>query len=99
MEKRRKNHKNSKQIKSISGWENNGNGTNTSGFAGLPGGCRNIDGSFCGIGTFTAFWSSSEESSIHAKDFSLLAGYFSSGFHSCSSSNKRNGFSVRCLKD
>ena len=87
------------KMKSITGWDEDGNGINTIGFNAFPGGCRNIDGSFCGIGTFTAFWSSSEESSIHAKDFSLLAGYFSSGFNSCSSSNKRNGFSVRCLKD
>jgi uncharacterized protein (TIGR02145 family) len=30
------------KMKSQSGWKNNGNGTNASGFAGLPGGCRGV---------------------------------------------------------
>jgi len=34
------------QLKSTSGWNNNGNGTNNSGFSGFPGGYRFIDGNF-----------------------------------------------------
>ena len=57
------------KMKSTSGWENNGNGNNTSGFAGLPGDCCYVNGNFDAIGGFTHYlgvsgcwWSSSEGS-------------------------------------
>ena len=48
------------KMKSTSGWENNGNGTNKSGFAGLPGGYRTNVGYFYYIGANGYWWSSSE---------------------------------------
>jgi uncharacterized protein (TIGR02145 family) len=48
------------KLKSTSGWNNNGNGTNESGFSGLPGGNRNFDGNFYGIGEVGDLWSSSQ---------------------------------------
>ena len=54
----------SKKMKSTSGWKNNGNGTNSSGFLGLPGGFRYCDGDYYttyynGVGDKGEWWSSS----------------------------------------
>ena len=76
-----------------SGWSN---GTNTSGFAGLPGGCRNDGGDFYDIGANGSWWSSSENDSILAW-YSFLTN-FDGSVTSCTS-DKQSGFSVRCLRD
>jgi len=47
------------QMKLDSGWSNNGNGTNSSGFSGLPGGFRYSSGSFGNPGIDGGWWSSS----------------------------------------
>jgi uncharacterized protein (TIGR02145 family) len=47
------------QMKLDSGWGNNGNGTNSSGFSGLPGGFRYSSGSFGNPGIDGGWWSSS----------------------------------------
>ena len=84
------------KMKSSSGWQYNGNGTNTSGFAGLPGGCRNSNGNFYYIGADGYWWSSSESSADDAwcRDLNDDPGTVSRG-----SNDKRDGFSVRCLRD
>ena len=84
------------KMKSTTGWNNPGNGTNTSGFAGLPGGFRNYNGSFFDIGTFGGWWSSSEGSTDSAW-YRNLSSYYGSVFSY--SNYKRNGLSVRCLRD
>jgi uncharacterized protein (TIGR02145 family) len=48
------------KMKSSSGWKNNSNGTNTTGFAGLPGGYRYDYGYFFNVGAHGYWWSSSE---------------------------------------
>src|SRR5665811_1655414 len=51
------------KMKSTSGWESNGNGTNVSGFAGLPGGYRTYRtnyGPFTNVGNYGYWWSSTE---------------------------------------
>jgi uncharacterized protein (TIGR02145 family) len=53
-----------KKMKSSSGWNHNGNGTNSSGFAGLPGGCRFYDGSFGNVGSIGCWWSASERNVV-----------------------------------
>lgn len=70
--------------------------TNTSGFTALPSGIRYFDGSFTAIQFYTGFWSSSESGTedkwflgLYYKDASLLFG----------SVHKKNGLSVRCVKD
>jgi uncharacterized protein (TIGR02145 family) len=85
-----------KKMKSISCWENNSNGTNTLGFSERPGGCRNNDGSFSSIGANGYWWSSSEASTNDA--WTIALGLVS-GFVFSYSYDKRNGYSVRCLKD
>ena len=84
------------EMKSTSNWKEDGNGRNTSGFAGLPGGCRNDYGSFGDVGAFGNWWSSSENGTYYAWYRTL---YYSSGFVGRVGSNKLFGFSVRCLRD
>src|ERR1035437_5349172 len=54
------------KLKSTRGWESNGNGTNVSGFAGLPGGYRNDAGAFSDVGNVGFWWSSSESNTTKA---------------------------------
>ena len=46
-------------MKTDYGWSSDGNGTNSSGFAGLPGGYRNWNGYFLNAGRNGIWWSSS----------------------------------------
>jgi len=48
------------RLKSTTGWEGNGSGTNESGFNVLPGGFRSGDGSFKSINMFTYFWTNDQ---------------------------------------
>jgi len=85
------------KMKSTSGWQNNGNGNNTSGFAGLPGGLRDYPSArFIDIGGYAKWWSSSEYNSLSSSGRIIF--YSSEG---CKKNYwlKINGFSVRCLKD
>ena len=92
------------KMKSTSGWkenfrrnDRNGNGTNTSGFEGLPVGCRlNNVYNVQGIGEGSFWWSSSESSPANAWYRNL--GYLSDGVLR-NNYDKHMGFSVRCLKD
>jgi len=84
------------KMKSKSGWEGNGNGTNSSGFSGLPGGYRYYNGAFNAIGSLGYWWSSTEDDTSNAWFRGL--GYYS-GYVSRVSYYKRDGFSVRCLRD
>jgi len=89
------------KMKSTSGWEKgnlrnrDGNGTNSSGFSGLPGGFRYSDGAFGSIGGFGFWWSSTEGDTFLAWYRSL---FYNDGIVLRSSLNKV-GFSVRCLRD
>ena len=87
------------KMKSTSGWQNNGNygnGTNTSGFTGLPGGCRYNNGNFYTIGALGNWWSSSEYDTYNARyrDLNNNNGNVYRYYN-----DKQNGFSVRCLRD
>jgi uncharacterized protein (TIGR02145 family) len=84
------------KMKSTSNWEHNGNGTNESGFTGLPGGGRNVFGSFSSAGYFGDLWSSTEIKAHYASNYCL--GYiFSSVLYNYI--YKGNGCSVRCVRD
>ena len=84
------------KMKSTSGWYNNGNGTNSSGFTALPGGYCDISGSFIGLGDSDLWWSLSESSGTSAWYRGLHYNYdqVGRGYY-----NKAHGFSVRCLKN
>ena len=84
------------QMKTGYGWYNGGNGTNSSGFSGLPGGGRYYYfGYFGDAGSFGNWWSSSPNGS------SEWYRGLSSGNGSVSrfSGDRRSGFSVRCVQD
>ena len=68
----------------------------TSGFTALPGGYRGSGGGYYGMGNHGSFWSSTESGSDLA--WSRLLHYVSSGVDR-GNYYKRNGFSVRCLRD
>jgi uncharacterized protein (TIGR02145 family) len=82
-------------MKTAYGWYNGGNGTNSSGFSGLPGGFRNSNGSFGSAG-YDGFWWSSSPNGSGAWFRSLGYSYENV---SRPSSNLRDGFSVRCVRD
>jgi uncharacterized protein (TIGR02145 family) len=70
--------------------------TNSSGFAGLPGGSRDSFGSFYGIGLNGDWWSSTEYDTTLAW-YRYLYSYDSSVVKS--GNNETSGSSVRCLRD
>jgi uncharacterized protein (TIGR02145 family) len=78
-------------------WESpNTDATNESGFSGLPGGYRDGNGNFIGVGYYGYWWSSSEFDT----DYAWLRNLFNNfGYASSYSDYKQNGFSVRCLRD
>ena len=86
------------QMKTTYGWYNGGNGTNSSGFSGLPGGDRDLNGNFGTAGRHGYWWSSSPFGSSGASavlrylnfDNEDSYRYFTDG---------RFGFSVRCVRD
>jgi len=82
------------KMKSTSGWNDNGNGTNSSGFTGLPGGY--YSDSYSLVGDNSNWWTSSEASSSLA---------WQRGFNNLNSKilrfdpSKNFRLSVRCIKD
>ena len=84
------------KMKSTSGWNDNGNGTNSSGFSGLPGSYRDYDGNFSFVGKYGYWWSASEANETDAWN-RLLGDNYSDLLRSAS--YKRYGFSVRCVRD
>jgi len=85
------------KMKSSSGWSENGNGNNISGFSGLPGGCRSSYGSFYDVGSTGSWWSASEDGETDA--WTRRLHYFYSYLVRYSSFFKMYGFSVRCVED
>jgi uncharacterized protein (TIGR02145 family) len=87
------------KMKSSYGWKDNGNGSNNSGFNGLPGGYRSYaNGYFSGVGNLGYWWSSTEFNTVSAwtRDLYYLNG---DGSADRDDNPKGDGFSVRCLRD
>jgi uncharacterized protein (TIGR02145 family) len=89
-----------KKMKSTSGWNKNGNGTNESGFSGLPGG--SCFGNFHDIGNYGYWWSSTENFSDFTTPREMIfprhLGINSDDLKSYGGT-KEPGYSVRCVKD
>ena len=81
------------KLSSSSGWEDSLNGTNESGFSGLPGGYRFFKGKFNYLGSWGCWWSSSSVGIVAARSFNLH-GDAGTGVQGSGS-----GLSVRCLRD
>jgi uncharacterized protein (TIGR02145 family) len=83
-------------MKSITGWENSGNGTNKSGFQGFPGGHCLFDGRFEDIGKGCYWWSATTTDFNSA--FACIIGSINNMVNIFPEEVPR-GLSVRCLRD
>jgi len=91
------------KMKANFGWNNNGNGTNSSGFTALPAGNR-LGGTFDDLGETTRYWSTTEYVNITHFAFSrtLDCNHSEVGWFNCNhyyGFPKDFGLSVRCVKD
>jgi uncharacterized protein (TIGR02145 family) len=82
------------KMKNSTGWTDGNNGSNISGFTGLPGGYRIENGLFKNMGSIGVWWTTSEGKNLTSYDFYLLQG----SNLDRSSSPRQRGESVRCLK-
>ena len=73
-----------------------GNGTNSSGFSGLPGGYRDSDGDFSSVGNYNYWWSASDYDRTYAW-YRRLNSYYSVLYRAVYI--EVYGFSVRCVRD
>ena len=83
-------------LKSQSGWNEGGNGTDAFGFNVLPAGIRFDEGAFEGLGDGADFWSATESDLEQA--FSLYASY-ENEYSGVMDYGKNYAFSIRCVKD
>jgi uncharacterized protein (TIGR02145 family) len=80
-------------------WQSpNGGATNETGFTALPGGSRNIDGTFTSIGNFGFWWSFLEYSYSTSSVWIMYLNKENSDVYSDYYA-KNYGYSVRCIKD
>ena len=85
-----------KMLKSTSGWNSSGNGTDAYSFSALPAGLRNYNGYYDFEGYYAYFWSSTVSNGNYA--YLMYLGYSYDGA-SLDNDGKDIGFSVRCAKD
>lgn len=89
------------KMKSTSGWKYKGEenpayqGTNSSGFTGLPGGSREDDGTYWNFESYGYWWSSTAVSTAQANGFYL---YYNRPTVLVTSPQQRTGYSVRCIR-
>ena len=85
------------QMKVDYGWYSGGNGTNSSGFGGLPGGGREVDGEFIAASQYGGWHSSTLDDSGPEAWYHYL-GYDAEGVYRAFY-NAALGLSIRCIKD
>jgi len=83
-----------KDVGTVHWWPPNSGATNQYSFTALPGGYRNPDGSFGGVGLQGSWWSSDQYNSNEAYDQYLLYNNTELTFDY---SSKHYGYSVRCI--
>jgi len=88
-----------KKLKSMSGWNNSGNGSDDFAFSALPAGERNFGGIYINEGSYANFWSSTEYSE-YGTYLMHLDHVDYAGVNTLSrNQGKISGLSVRCLKN
>jgi uncharacterized protein (TIGR02145 family) len=88
-----------KKLKSTSGWNNNGNGTNQYGFSVLPGGYGSSDGGFRNAGYYGGWWSATEyEYDVYYAWYRHVS-YIYEFVYRLNGGNKAYLASVRCVQD
>ena len=68
----------------------------SSGFAALPGGYRNFDGGFYGMGDYAYWWSSTESDKYHGSSRYLYSHYSTINNFA---GHKEVGYSIRCMRN
>ncbi len=90
------------KMKTVKGWKvhinNFSNGNNSSGFEGLPGGYRFSNGIFFYAGSFGYWWSLTQDNSNPDNAIYRDQSYNKSNLGR-DTNDKKNGLSVRCIKD
>ena len=84
-------------LKTTSGWHENGNGNDRFGFSGKPAGDCTGDGYFYAATLWTTWWTSTEFDYLNNAWIRNIA--FNHSKSAMYAINKFNGFSVRCLRD
>ena len=84
------------QLKSFTGWNNDGNGNNYTGFDALPSGLSYNDGEYDAIGDNAIYWTSTPYDSTKSWNRSLLFNF--DGIGRMINDNSF-GFAVRCIKN
>ena len=85
-------------LKSTVGWDDNGNGTNSSGFNALPGGMRRPDGSVSLFKGSLGYWWTSSPTDKEGRAWSWNLHYGRSKVFRFDG-DVSNGISVRCVRD
>jgi uncharacterized protein (TIGR02145 family) len=90
-----------KHLKAKSGWDSNGNGLDTYGFAALPIGLIDLEftGEFKNFGSFGYWWSARESINNSSKAHVLFMRYDNDGVLWTELSKYGNMLSVRCLQN
>jgi len=88
-----------KFLKSTTGWEDDGNGNNKSGFNALPSGCRSEYGHFKSICLSAYWWCAGPDGLYNNSRVDSRGVSFNSDSLQNYADEKGNGFSVRCVKD
>ncbi len=84
------------RLRSTSGWDGSGNGTDSYSFSALPAGDREYNGNYVGEGGRVDFWSSTENSTYST--YQINVSYIGTSMGMVTY-RKCSGFSVRCVKD
>ena len=84
------------QLKATYGWDNDGNGTNLTGFGGLPGGYREPSGGFSSTGGVGYWWTSTP---FETSAWYRILNSSESGVYRLDDWNQQGGLSIRCIKD
>jgi len=85
-------------MKNTSGWASAGNGSNNSGFTALPAGFRRETGAFDGILSHAYWWSSTAVPSNSANAYHRRVSFNAQNLYR-DNSDKRLGYSIRCIRD
>ena len=85
------------KVEGLTQWHSPNTGAdNSSSFSALPAGMRYFEGTFSSLSYFTAFWSVTEAD--NASHYFVSLSYLDSRA-SLSSKSKKQGFSIRCVRD
>lgn len=84
------------KMKKSSGWSEKGNGSNESGFSGLPGGSRNLRGEYA-YGGVAGYWWTSTETDDEMAWYRVIDE--SPWYVYRTNYSKANGYSVRCVRE